>query len=408
MKVLVIDEEFPYPLNSGKRIRTFNLIRRLAERHEIIYLCRENLENNDSVKGITIRRVSSPIPRKSGPWFYIRLALNLTSRLPYVVSSHYSDDFEHETLKLAQAVDVVHCEWTPYAWSMRKLFPCPSVLATHNVESQIWERYYRNENNPFKKFYIHQQWQKLTRFEKWACSQFSQITAVSEKDKKTLEQQYGTKNVTVVPNGVDVNYFAPQESDIRPYNMVFTGSMDWRPNQDAVVYFLDSIYPLIQKNLPEVSFTVVGRNPPAWLATKGKGFRNVEFTGTVDDVRPYIARSSLYIVPLRIGGGSRLKILEALAMSKPVLSTTIGAEGLKVKNGETIAISDVPFSFAITAIEMMKRPERCAYLGENGRHLVVKEYSWDSIAVILEKVWCKAASLTPARQGCNTAAQLIC
>jgi glycosyltransferase involved in cell wall biosynthesis len=408
MKVLVIDEEFPYPLNTGKRIRTFNLINRLAGRHELIYLCRENGLNPEMKNPILTQRVSSPIPRKSGPWFYIRLALNLTSRLPYVVSSHYSDDFEHETLRLAQAVDVVHCEWTPYAWSMRRLFPCPSVLVTHNVESQIWERYYKNENNPFKKFYIHQQWRKLTRFEKWACSQFSQITAVSKEDKKTLEQQYGAKDVTVVPNGVDVNYFMPQESDVRPYNMVFTGSMDWRPNQDAVVYFLDFIYPLIQKTLPEVSFTVVGRNPPEWLVAKGRTFRNVEFTGTVDDVRPYVARGSVYIVPLRIGGGSRLKILEALAMSKPVLSTTIGAEGLKVENGKTIALADEAKTFAKMAVAMLKNREKIAHLGKNGRDLVVRQYSWDSIAVILEKVWCKAASLTPARQGCNTEPQLIC
>jgi glycosyltransferase involved in cell wall biosynthesis len=390
MKVLVIDEEFPFPLNTGKRIRTFNLINRLAGRHELIYLCRENGLHAEMKSPILTQRVSSPIPRKSGPWFYIRLALNLTSRLPYVVSSHYSDDFEHETLKLAQAVDVVHCEWTPYAWSMRKLFPCPSVLATHNVESQIWQRYCGNENNPVKKFYIYQQWKKLLCFEKWACRQFSQITAVSEEDRKTLEQQYGAKNVTVVPNGVDIEYFKPDTSEIRAFNMVFTGSMDWRPNQDAVVYFLDSIYPLIQKTLPEVSFTVVGRNPPEWLVAKGRRFKNVEFTGTVDDVRPYIARSSLFVVPLRIGGGSRLKILEALAMARPVLSTNVGAEGLEIQDEETIILADDPATFVGKAIEMLRQSKKFDYLGRNGRELAMSKYSWDAIAPVLESVWKKA------------------
>lgn len=390
MKILVVDEEFPFPLNTGKRIRTFNLIDRLAKRHEVIYLCRENGINFEVESPVTIRKIPSPVPKKAGVMFYGRLALNLTSRLPYIVSSHYSDDFEHETLKLAQEVDVVHCEWTPYAWSMRKLFPCPSVLVTHNVESQIWERYYKNENNPVKKFYIYQQWQKLVRFEKWACKQFSQVTAVSEEDKRTLGQQYGAKNVTVVPNGVDVDYFTPQDSDIRIYNMVFTGSMDWRPNQDAVVYFLDSIYPLIQKQFPEVSFTVVGRNPPDWLMSKGKNIKNVEFTGTVDDVRPYIARSSLFVVPLRIGGGSRLKILESLAMAKPVLSTNIGAEGLEVQNGETIILADDPVNFSGEAIEILRQSKKFDYVGRNGRELVISRYSWDAITPILESVWRKA------------------
>ena len=194
----------------------------------------------------------------------------------------------------------------------------------------------------------------------------------------------------VVPNGVDEQYFAPLKGDIKPGSMVFTGSMDWRPNQDGVKYFIEEIFPIIRREIPAATFTVVGRKPPQWLVDLGNNTEGIIITGTVDDVRPYIAESSLYVVPLRVGGGSRLKILEALSMQKPVLSTTVGAEGLDVRDGVHLLLRDKPQDLAATAIEMLSAPQRFAHLGVSGRDLIIKHYTWDAIAKVMEDVWRQA------------------
>ena len=161
-------------------------------------------------------------------------------------------------------------------------------------------------------------------------------------------------------------------------------------------YFIEEIFPSVRQALPLATFIVVGRKPPQWLVDMGQTTPGVVITGTVNDVRPYIAESSLYVVPLRIGGGSRLKILEALAMQKRVLSTSIGAEGLAVQDGENVLLRDGAEQFADTTIEMLKEPQKFDSLGEAGRDLVMKQYTWDAIARDMDNVWQKAVNGTHA------------
>jgi len=215
---------------------------------------------------------------------------------------------------------------------------------------------------------------------------------VSEPDRRVFEDDYGCRRVMVVENGVDERYFEPQDVLVKPNSMVFTGSMDWRPNQDGVRYFIEEIFPAVKRTLPDATFTVVGRNPPRWLADLAHSCPGVAVTGTVDDVRPFIAESALYVVPLRVGGGSRLKILEALSMEKPVLSTTIGAEGLAVEDGTHLLVRDGTEPFAAAAVEMLTRPHRFGQLGASGRGLIMRHYTWDALAVKMARVWQKAVT----------------
>lgn len=395
MNVLLVDEEIPWPLNTGKKIRTYNLLQRLQKQHTVIYLCYG--ESNVVLPGcpnVTIIVLPSPVLEQKGLRFYWSLFVNLFYSKPYIVERHYSRVMAERVLALiaSNQFDLVHCEWTPYTENISNIFgKLPSVLSAHNVEAQIWERYYQAESNLLKKIYIYFQWQKLVRYETNAAQKYSLVTTVSEPDKDVFVDQYGCKRVMVVPNGVDERYFTPVKADIMPGSMVFTGSMDWRPNQDGVKYFVEEIFPLIKRQIPVATFTVVGRKPPQWLKDLAHRVEGLTVTGTVDDVRPYIASSALYVVPLRVGGGSRLKILEAMSMAKVVLSTTIGAEGLDVKEGSNVLLRDTPQDFADTACQVLMNWDKYLDYSTAGRALILESYTWDAIARGMNDVWRRAS-----------------
>ncbi|HEX2387224.1 MAG TPA: glycosyltransferase family 4 protein, partial [Candidatus Binatia bacterium] len=234
------------------------------------------------------------------------------------------------------------------------------------------------EKNPVKRALLGIEWRKLRRAEARACADAAVTLAVSENDRAVLAAAAPQARVQAIPTGVDTSYFHPNGTRQAAAKLVFTGSMDWYPNEDGILYFIDSILPLIRREVPEASVTVVGRNPTAKLrAAAGPA---VHVTGTVDDVRPYIAEAAVYVVPLRLGGGTRIKIFEALAMGKAVVSTRIGAEGLPVVSGEHFIEADEPEDFARAVVALIREPERRKRLELAGRMLVEERYSWRQAA----------------------------
>ena len=356
LNIAVLDEELPFPLTSGKRIRTFNLLSRLATRHQITVLCHRNPDREESLAaedafraaGIRAVVVERAVPTKSGPGFYARLAGNLLSPLPYSVSTHASPALAEAVRNFAaeNAVDVWHCEWTPYAQVLRDalgagLRSARWTVMAHNVESLIWRRYVETADNPMKRWYIRQQLRKFERFEQWAYSAATVSLAVSREDAALMRSEFGGTRVKVVENGVDVDYFRPQRDiDRDPAQMLFMGSLDWRPNQDAAVQLLTEILPAVRTQVPHASAVLVGRRPPEWLRALALGTPGAELHADVPDVRPFLARCGFLTVPLRIGGGSRLKILEALAAGTPVVSTRVGAEGLELEPNRDLLVAE--------------------------------------------------------------------
>jgi glycosyltransferase involved in cell wall biosynthesis len=184
-----------------------------------------------------------------------------------------------------------------------------------------------------------------------------------------------------VPTGVDTEFFQPSgDQAIDPHNVVFTGSMDWLPNEDAIRYYTDQILPLIRRAIPDATLTVVGRNPYPGLVELSRRDPSVVVTGRVDDVRPYIERAAAYVVPLRIGGGTRLKIFEAMAMEKAIVSTSIGAEGLPVRDGRELRIADTPETFAASLADLLKNPEAAKELGQEAGRVVRERFGWIGVA----------------------------
>jgi len=385
VKVLVLDEEFPFPPNNGKRTRSFNLYRRLAERFQIRYLAYGTAGSAaaDAVKaaGMEPEAVPVQLPAKQGPLFYLRLAANLLSPLPYIVTSHSSAAYRLKVRSsLAQfRPEVVLCEWTPYVIYAKELTSVRTLVTAHNVEADIWRRYYEHETNPLRRCYVREQWRKVDRFERSAMGWVDGAFAVSKLDRERLLGYRPSLPIAVVENGVDLDYFrASAQPDARRH-VVFTGSMDWRPNQDAARYFVSEILPSLRRVEPKVECTFVGRNPPPEILALAS-VPGVHITGTVEDVRPFVARAAVYVVPLRIGGGSRLKVLEALAMGRAVVSTSVGAEGLDVEHGRDILVADTPEAFAESVLNLLGNPSRCAVLAQAGRRLVERRYGWDALA----------------------------
>jgi sugar transferase (PEP-CTERM/EpsH1 system associated) len=385
LKILVLDEEFPWPLNTGKRIRSYNLAAALAARHHVSYLAYGS-DDSPAFRALAeaqLHPVAVPAPdrRKQGAGFYVRLLLNLFSPLPYIVSSHRSTAFQAAVDQQVKSggFDMVICEWTPYAIFVRDFRRPKRVLVAHNIESHIWQRYEEHETQPLRRWYIARQRAKVQAFEKAAFGWVDGATAVSEGDAAEIRALGSRRPVTVVDNGVDTDYFKPGGGAGDPGKLVFTGSMDWRPNQDAAHWFVAEIWPRLRAARPALTCAFVGRDPPADVVELGRT-PGITITGTVPDVRPMIGAAAAYVVPLRIGGGSRLKILEALAMGKAVISTRVGAEGLRLVDGQHLLLADRPEDFAATVLRVVDDAALRRRLGEAGRAQVLEHYRWTSIA----------------------------
>jgi len=391
-RIVVIDEEFPFPLDSGKRIRSYNLLSRLASRCKVHYLAFGSTTSEAFAhferNGMNPIAVDAPRPSLSGPMFYVRLLRNLLSSDPYIVARHRSERFKVALEKEIACLepDGILCEWTPYASYFEAAATACKITVAHNIEHTIWQRYWEHAGQGPKKWYIAEQARRVARFEAWAFGASDAAIAVSESEAGEIARLNPAIPVKVVENGVDLDFFQPgmdPEIDETSPSLVFVGAMNWRPNQDAMQYFVTSIWPKLQAKHPDVTLSIVGQDPPAFIERLAAG-KGIRVLGRVDDVRPYVREATVYVVPLRIGGGTRLKILEALAMEKAIVSTSVGAEGLEVRHGHDILLADNPDAFAQSVDALILDSGQRRRLGKAGRRLVEQRYGWDALA---DKQW---------------------
>lgn len=407
MHVVIVDGDVSYPPSSGKRLRTLHLMLRLASRHRLTYIARAHNGDGEIRQAAAFLRehdiepilVDDPLSRKTGPGFYARLAGNLLSPLPYSAASHRSARMQEAVCRYAatHAVDLWQFEWTPYVATLPADIPARRLLVAHNVDTLIWQRYYENERNLLKRFYIRGQRRKFERFERRVFAEVDRVVAVSPEDAALLRRQFHVQNVDVIDNGVDGAYFENVNGGTKAEVILFLGSLDWRPNLDAVRLLLDDIFPLVRKAEPSARLCVVGRNPPDWLRQRVAQAPHVELHANVPDVRPYLAESGVLAVPLRIGGGSRLKILEALACGLPVVSTRIGAEGLDLQPDRDLVVVERMEDMAAALVESIRSPERVRRMARQGREVVRARYDWESLASRLEEVWEKCVCGTACK-----------
>lgn len=269
--------------------------------------------------------------------------------------------------------------------------PAHSVLFQHNVEFMIWRRHVENAHGALRRGYFKLQADRMFEYERQACRNSGHVVACSDADAQIMRDSFGISNVSTVPTGVNIEYFArpdpPAATTSRP-DFVFVGSMDWLPNQQGVLWFAREILPLIRAQRPNATFAVVGRTPPPSIKALA-GDAGITVTGTVPDVRPWFWESGVSVVPLLVGGGTRLKIFEAMAARTAIVSTTIGAEGLEYRHPDNIRIADTPRDFADQCLDLIENPGARQRMADCGWEMVNSQFSWEvaarSFDAILEK-----------------------
>ncbi len=401
MKILIISHFLPYPPHGGNFQRNYNLLREASKRHEVYFysfnqkkLCSTKALLDESVAALKpfckeIRIFDVPCDRTR--WgFPLLLLKNIFSSKPYLVPRFTSTEMTQAILELLskQSIEVVHFETIAVCPYLSLFKDIPKALVHQNVESDLLMQRARKESNFLKSLYIKHQAEKLRNYEDQVVEEIDLNIAVSEEDKDRFLQRGYKSTFAVVPNGTDLNYFKPTNTEtVDDNSIVFAGTLDWYPNHDGMIYFLSEIFPNIKKKYPEAKFHLIGKAPSEKIVSLAKEIEGVTVHGFVDDARTLIRSSAVYVVPLRIGGGSRLKILDALASGKAVVSTSIGAEGLKLTNGSDIAIADQAEHFASEVARLLEDQKAREELETNGRKTVEKHYSWSVIGEEANKLW---------------------
>jgi glycosyltransferase involved in cell wall biosynthesis len=337
---------FLFPNDAGGKIRTTNVLRGLrGGAFDITLICpasEQQLQRWEAELRTVADRVVTWSPPSRGPRW--ARALDLLRRIPVNIAFDRTApalrSVQHELA--GSAFDVVVFDFVHAAVLRPHGLRQPTVCFTHNVEAEIFARHAKQATNPVMRWVWRSQHAKMLAFERAALRDFTAVVAVSERDAAFFTEQYGLHAVTAIPTGVDLDFFAWREptSTDGPPTVVFTGSMDWAANVDGVKFFLSEVWPAVKARLPTARFVIVGRHPPAALIQLGRAAGDVEFTGFVDDVRPHVHGAQAFVIPLRVGGGTRIKAFEAMAMGCPVVSTSIGIEGLDVADGEHFLCRD--------------------------------------------------------------------
>lgn len=379
-----------WPPTTGGRVRSLQILSQLSRRHDVTLVTTSGAD--DDAEGL--RRalagcrqvISIPhlVPKRSSVTFAASVARSWLSRYPVDLWKWRVRAVQEQVQALLARgdVDLAIADFL-FAASNVPTGSVPVVLFEHNVEHLIWQRLAHIESRVWRRPFLEIEWRKLRRAEAAACTAADLTIAVSPDDRARLLAIAPTAAIASIPTGVDTGYFAPIGGPEIPGRLVFSGSMDWHPNEDAVLWFADTILPRIRRRVPHATLTIVGRNPGVRVRDLAHR-EGIAVTGTVDDVRPHIDAAEVFVVPLRAGSGTRLKIFEALAMAKPVVSTTVGAEGLSLDPGREVVLADTSELFADAVCGLLADPARRRALGETGRVLVDTHYSWAQVARTFE------------------------
>ena len=396
MRILLLTPQRPYPPHQGTTLRNFNLVKELAKRHTVCVLTFLEPDQNSHDSGPLLDLCewveTALVPQRSTG---LRLRQMLTTRRPDMSLRLWSPELNARlAVRLREqpfdVVEIEGIEMAPYLPTLEAAQPRPLIIYdAHNAEWILQKRAFMADlKNPARwpaAAYSWVQWHRLRRYEADLLHRVDHTVAMSHPDKVALRDVAPDVPITVVPNGVDLATYGEFDEPIY-YDLLFTGKMDFRPNIDAVLWFGRYVLPLILAQRPGITFAIVGQRPHPRLDVL-RDIPGVTITGYVDDVRPYLAGATVYVAPLRVGGGTRLKLLEAMAMGKPIVSTTVGAEGFPVVNGQELVLADEPDSFAREVLNLLENPARRARLAATGRAFAQANYGWDALIPQLEKIY---------------------
>lgn len=377
-KILYLIPYLPVPPTSGGTLRIFHILKHLQAHYDVTVAGYGDYGDEPAFyESFPALRNKTYLVNR-----FFKVRYNRALQLYSMLTDHSSwyireknQSFQRLLNKLfdTQSFDIVHAEFPPMA-NFQMEADVIKVMDAHNVEYDNLRRMSNMDGSFLRRFFYNHEYLKLFAEEMAVCRNQDAIFTTSERDSDIFGENVPGVPRFVVPNGVDTSYFKPLEAEPEPYSLVFTGTMKYIPNYDGVIYFLNRIYPEIRKRIPQTKIYVVGNNPPKSLL--GMASDNIIVTGFVEDVRPYIQRASVYVVPLRMGGGTRLKVLEALSMKKAIVTTSIGSEGIDVINRDHVLMADDPVDFAESVVQLFKDRALARRMGVRGREFVSGAYDW--------------------------------
>lgn len=386
--LLFLCQTLPFPPDGGVQIRSFNILKLLAAFFDITALCfyrRANRRTEDAVaRGVAgfaeLARVEAfPIPQEHTRvrlgWDHLR---SVALRRVYTRYAYDSGDYRKRlnALLASRHFDLVHVDSLDLSAYLPAVSHLPVVCTHHNVESELLRRRARTEARALTRRYLALQADLMEAEEREWCSQVQLNVTVSPNDAERLMEIAPGARVAVVPNGVDTQMFQPSADP--GDGLVFVGGSSWHPNREAMAFFVDEILPEVRREHPDVTVTWVGRSP-ADLREEYRRRHGVELTGYVEDIRPHVQKAACYVAPLQVGGGTRLKILDAWAMGKAVVSTSVGCEGLAARDEDNILVRDEPRQFAAAVNRILQDTKLRARLGASARETAERLYDWDVI-----------------------------
>ena len=392
MKIIWVKAGGLVPLDAGGKIRSYHIAKELAKIHEVTlftFYVEEPNDEHHTLTSVFHKVVTHPLKVSTGRGFgeAISYLKSFFASLPYSITKYCRPEVAQHLRKVlaAEKYDVILCDFLSPAPVIPFDIGIPVVIFTHNVEAMIWKRHWEVATNPIWKFVFKREYEKMRAAECHYLNASRHVLTVSDTDTALFAKDINATKISTIPTGVDIDYFKPdgiEEGD----SLVFTGSMDWMPNEDGILYFVEEILPLIRKQRPATRLMIVGRKPGSKIKALASTDRGIKVTGRVDDIRPYIAKGSVYVVPIRVGSGTRLKIFEAMAMGKAIVSTTIGAEGLPVTSGSDIVLADSPQHFANEVCRLLGSQDERTRIGHGARKLVEEKYSWTAVAKDVDRV----------------------
>lgn len=399
MRILILTPQLPYPPMQGTTLRNFYLLRELARRHDLCLLSfmqpGDELRADSPLHGICaeIRTIAAPARRSLARRALTSLSTALPDmalRLPSeAMSCAVREWISSQRFDVAQIEGI---EMAGYGLALKQQGAAPRVVFDdHNAEYVLQRSAFQSDARHVTRWhgalYSYVQWQKLALYERRVIRAHDAVAAVSDANARELLALAPEKPIFVVPNGVDTQEYAPRDGlGGAGVELVFTGKMDYRPNVDAALWFADEILPRVRARAPAARFVIVGQSPHARLRSLS-GRRDVVLTGRVDDVKPYIERACVYVAPLRMGGGTRLKVLQAMAMGKAIVSTPLGCEGIDAQSERAVWLANAPQEFADAVVRLMHDDTLRRDLGAGARALAVARYDWSQIAPLMEDLY---------------------
>lgn len=390
MNILFLTPYLPYPLDNGGLIRVFHLLTNVAKRHDVTLLCMEpdNDKQREGVEVIQSKNIDIqliPVARnqkKENKRLY--QLLSLFSKNTYQYHQYFSKQMQTAiSIQLESGQhDLVMVEFSQMGY-YDITSDIPKYVDQHNVEYEIMQRTYETEKSPLRKLLARSEWKKYRDHEIENCEKFDGCFTTSKRDAEILRQRSEHLRCHVIPNGVDSEFFRPNNAHVDPNMILFTGTISYYPNTEGILWFCRNVWPLVKKAKPEATFCIAGKSPPSEIQNLAQSDQNIIVTGAVDDMRDYYSNASVVVVPLRVGGGTRLKILEGMSMQKAIISTSVGAEGIDHSNGDNILLRDTPNDFANAIIRVLEDDNLRTRLELGGRRLVEQKYDWQAVGNIL-------------------------